>query len=214
MSANQFIVRGLFAPLLFLSGASYALDCKLKDVKFPKVTGEQALAIKSSGGACDDQERPTKAPAIRFGQKGFIVFEGKNTSYLDIASETALDIANKDIVLYGYVGWMVDETDPVKVVGYRFDFEMSEGGEYLKSSNVVLSGKPTINIVLTPDLNKPGRERENLSQMRKENFKILTQSKSQNALVKITGKTGAYSNTGGLYIKSEMIELIELGGKN
>jgi hypothetical protein len=68
--------------------------------------------------------------------------------------------------------------------------------------------------VLTPDLNKPGRERENLSQMRKENFKILTQSKSQNALVKITGKTGAYSNTGGLYIKSEMIELIELGGKN
>jgi len=49
---------------------------------------------------------------------------------------------------------------------------------------------------------------DTLSQLRKDSFKARKLASGGKALVKITGKTGAYSNTGALYIGAESVELI------
>jgi hypothetical protein len=187
---------------------SLANDCRLRGVTFSNLSNEQAAALSSSGGTCASGAPAGGAEAARFSEKGFILLGGKKIDYLELASENALRNSGKEIVIYGYLNYF-SESEPNKVWGYRFDFELFEG-DWLSGLKRMNRSSPTIDIVLSPSRAKSYPEPlvDTLDQMRRTSFRALTLAKDGKALVKITGKTGAYSNTGALYISAETAEII------
>lgn len=190
------------------TSAVLAADCKLAGVGFPGMNSEQVKALARFGAACTAADAGTDAGTPRLGQAGFILVDGKKTSFLDLASEDPLKNAGKDVVLYGYLSYF-SETEPFKVWGYRFDFQIYEG-EWLSGIKMMNSTEPQIDVVVSPSKLKkyPEPLTDTLAQLRKDSFKALTVASSGKALVKIVGKTGAYSNTGALYIGAETVELV------
>lgn len=193
----------LCAPPLF------AADCKLSGVGFPGMSSDQVKALVRFGAACTaGSDSGAEAGAPRLGQTGFILLDGKKTSFLDLAADDAIKNSGRDVVLYGYLSYF-SETEPFKVWGYRFDFQLYEG-EWLSGIKMMNATEPQIDVVVSPSKLKKYAEplTDTLSQLRRESFKALTLASGGKALVKITGKTGAYSNTGALYIGAESVEVI------
>ncbi len=190
------------------SPASLANDCRLRGVTFSNLSNEQAAALSSSGGSCASGAPAGGAEAARFSEKGFILLGGKKIDYLELASENALRNSGKEIVIYGYLSHF-RETEPNKVWGYRFDFELFEGN-WLSGIQIMNRTNPEIDIVIVPSRTKTYPEPlvDTLDQMRRASFRALTMATGGKALVKITGRTGAFSNTGKLFISAETAEII------
>lgn len=190
------------------SPVSLANDCRLRGVPFSNLSNEQAAALSSAGGSCASAAPAGGAQAPRFSEKGFILLGGKKIDYLELASENALRNAGKEVVIYGYLSYF-QETEPNKVWGYRFDFELFEGN-WLSGIQQMNRTDPEIDIVLTPSRGKQYAEplMDTLDQMRRASFRALTTARSGKALVKITGRTAAFSNTGKLFINAETAEIV------
>jgi len=188
-------------------GTVQAADCKLAGVSFPGVNGDQAKVLSRAGASCSaDSAADSGLP--RLGQAGLILVDGKKMSFLDLASEDPIKNAGKEVVVYGYLSYF-SETEPFKVWGYRFDFQVFEG-EWLSGIKMMNATEPQIDVVVSPSKSKkyPEPLTDTLAQLRKDSFKALTVASSGKALVKISGRTGAYSNTGALYIGAESVELV------
>lgn len=201
------ILRSLLLASSFLSVTTvFAADCKLAGVGFPGMSSDQAKALSRFGASCAQDNGDTAQP--RLGQAGVILVDGKKMSFLDLASDDPIKNSGRDIVVYGYLNYF-SETEPFKVWGYRFDFQIFEG-DWLSSIKMMNATEPQIDVVVSPSKSKkyPEPLTDTLAQLRKDSFKALTLASNGKALVKITGKTGAYSNTGALYIGAESVEVI------
>jgi hypothetical protein len=172
------------------------------------MNSEQVKALARFGAACTAADAGAESGAPRLGQAGFILVDGKKTSFLDLASDDPIKNMGRDVVVYGYLSYF-SETEPFKVWGYRFDLQVYEG-EWLSSIKMMNATEPQIDVVVSPSKLKKYAEplTDTLSQLRKDSFKALTLASGGKALVKITGKTGAYSNTGALYIGAESVEVV------
>jgi len=208
MNFHTLFRSALLASVCLAAPGLFAADCKLAGVGFPGMNSDQVKTLARFGAACTAGDAGAESGAPRLGQPGFILVDGKKTSYLDLAADDPIKNSGKDVVLYGYLSYF-SETEPFKVWGYRFDFQIYEG-EWLSGIKVMNTSEPQIDVVVSPSKLKKYAEplTDTLSQLRRDSFKALTLASGGKALVKITGKTGAYSNTGALYIGAESVEVI------
>ena len=138
---------------------------------------------------------------------GYVILGGKKMSFLDFAAEDSISLRGKDVELVGYV-MRFSEQDKSKVWGYRFDVKVyagEEGQSYAKMSD------PYLDVLVIPSKRKNyGSDLVGaLNNLRRDNFKMLTQSRNGNALVRFKGKANVYSNTLNLYVQSESIEILD-----
>jgi hypothetical protein len=205
---KYFPILYLFIANALWMSSSYAADCELSGVRFANLNNDQVLVLQKSGASCSSKNEKNSASDFTLGDLGFVMLDGKKVSYLDLASEDAIKLSGKEVEIYGYTNYF-SESDPFKVWGYRFDFEMYEG-EFLKNIKTMTSTDPKITIVAAPSqLNKyPEPLTETLASMRKAVFKAVTQAKGGKALIRVRGFVKAFSNTGAMYISTESVELL------
>jgi len=149
------------------------------------------------------------ADDVTLGQKGVIIVGGKKVDYLDLASDDPVKGIGREVTVYGYTNYF-SEGDPSKSWGYRFDFSIFEGGAWLNNMKIMQSSDPAIDVVIAPSRSKTYAEplTETFAAMRKQVFKALTVSKGGKALIKVVGKTAAYSDSMRLYISAETVEIL------
>jgi hypothetical protein len=189
---------------------AHAADCRLADVNFSGMNEQQAKALVSVGGVCGTQSAQT---AIKFGSRGYAIFNERKVSFLDLASEDPLELRGKPVEIYGYF-FSFSEADPNRTWGYRFDISLYEG-EFQQFINTVTSTKPDIDILIIPSRNKQYAEPldRTLQSMRRQAFRNLSVAQQGKALLKINGTFNVYSNTGKLYIAAESIEVAATASK-
>lgn len=138
---------------------------------------------------------------------GYITLGGKKMSFLDFAAEDSISLRGADVELVGYVS-RFSEQDKSKVWGYRFDVKAYAGEE---GQSYAKMGAPYIDVIVIPSKRKNyGSDLVGaLNNLRRDNFKMLTQSRSGKALVRFKGKANAFSNTLNLYVQSESVEILD-----
>ena len=198
------IIIFLTISFLYIKLAS-ASECILNGAKFTNLNSNQVNALKKSGGNCI-VKKVGSSSGMNWGNAGYVNFQGKKMDYIDFAAEDPYSMAGKPVTLYGYY-YSYFEQNRNKVWGYRFDLNLypgEDGMRYLKTS-----GSTKIDVIIAPWKSKKYPDTYNtLNRLRKENFKVLEKSKSGNGLVKVTGKAGAYSNSGALYVRADKIEVL------
>lgn len=140
---------------------------------------------------------------------GFVTVNGKKTSFIDYAAEDPIRMIGKDVVITGYINRFT-EWERNKVWGYRFDLRVFSGKE---GQTYAQGGDPYLTVLVAPFKNKNyGPNLMNiLADLRKDNFKMLSQANSGKALIELSGKANVFSNTGDLYIQTEKIKILDKG---
>ena len=135
---------------------------------------------------------------------GYVIVEGKKMDFLDYAAEDRISLVGKNVTIVGYVS-AFNEWNPNKVWGYRFDTYVSAGEP--NQSRAKFMTKPLLTVLVRAI--QPDDLGKNLSAMRKSNYKMLVKSTHGKALVRFSGKANVFSNTGDLYIETNMMEVLD-----
>ena len=157
---------------------------------------------------------PTTKVNNKWGMLGYVILEKEKMEFLDFISNDPLEMNGKKVTIFGYLGLYQRETPKNKVWGFRFNTVITPGKE-AKSKYETFSAPSyhdeEINLTI-----KPSRSRhqgndiyKKLMKLRKKVFITLKKSRKCDALIKIDGISSQYSDTLGLYVETEDIELID-----
>jgi hypothetical protein len=203
---SKVLISAMAVAFLAMSAVdTSAADCVLDSVAFPDVSDEQANALSSAGAKCDLSQSE-----FEFGQPGYVESGGERLSFLDLEVEDPFSLNGQAGVVIAYIDY-VAEAAAGQSVGFRIDGEMYEGRTF-RTNRGTVSGvnytNPALKVVFLYEAMLGGSSAGDIGALRRETYRTLLEVQ-EDALIRVEGEFGLFSNTGDLFFEANSIEVLD-----